>query len=612
MADRQLTPEEEQNLINQYWNAAGEAVPGNVRQPISFTRDAPAPVPAAPAPIPYQPNPGAPGYNPNPGATTATPATPQGALLGAPPTGPRPTPPSPHPLFQNPFQTPVDMGEVDAPPALDFPAGPATPPATGPTAADDAAFESFRSSQPTAADKKIASYYAGGGGGAARSNPDPYGIAAAQQGQLDALGQRSDAMRRAADADAVKAVQIAEGQRDLARMQEEDAAIGRAEADETQRHFAEGMAEIGRQLDDVRARKIDPLRQMKESPALGVLAVIGGALGGFYQGISGGQTNEFITALNRQLDRGYEEDLRQVNDQKYAIGQASNLLSEQRAIQKDHDLARLQYRNLTYEAAKQQIAAEAATNDVPGARARADELIAQVEFEQKKLAEEIGRRKLAQAQAAGAASFAQAKEVRDFRAKIYEKMLSEGYSPAQAETEARRQVAIQYLGNVGPRPRDTEGDGGFPLSKSGRDEIAKETHRTILEAQGLLKSFDSFDPQRVAAGGVIGAHLPNAMKTQEMKADFDERERYNSLVRPAVGAAWRLQTHSPEPRNIALLDEQAEAFKVVPTDSAEDVARKMRNLQQHVVNAAKSGGVELPDARASAKVSRELGAKPVR
>ena len=269
----------------------------------------------------------------------------------------------------------------------------------------------------------------------------------------------------------------------------------------------------------------------------------------------------------------------------------------------------MQTRNLQYEAVKQQISAEALNDDMPAAQARADELIAQVEFAQKQLAEQIGLAKQKQAAALASSGMAQAREVQKTLLETYKEHLAKGYSPEQSMQAARSIVDTLYLG--GGHVRLPKGD-SMGLGQSGREEIAKENYRTTQEATGILNSIRSFDPAKVAAGGVYGAHAPNSLMTQGQKAERDERERYNALVRPAVGAAWRLQTHSPEPRNVELLDEQAKSFIIEPTDDDKDAARKKANLEQHMINAANSGGIELPDVRSSATVSRELGAKPNR
>lgn len=485
------------------------------------------------------------------------------------------------PLVQNPLAPPVrDMGELPGPPV-----GSVREPvsfARGPVNMGELP-------GPPVGEQKIAAYYGGGGGKPA--NPDPYGILAAQQGELDALGHKSDAMRRAADADAVRASQIAEGTRDLARMQQEDAAIARAEADAAQKNFSEGMQQIARELDDVRAKKIDPLRTMKESPALAVTAVVGGLLGGFYQGITGGAENQFLKDLDRQIDRGIAADEQEIASKKFALGEAGNLLQQARASQKDNDVAKLQARNLVYEAVKQDIIAKA--DDPAINRAHADEGIAMVEFQQKELRRQIAEARARLAAQAGAAATAQAKEVRDFRFKVYEGMIKEGYSPAQAEEEARRQVGVQYLGGMGPRPAEPVGT-GLPLGKAGREEIAKEAHKASTEVAGLIDTFKSYDPKKVAAGGTIAAQLPNALRTEGMRAEADERERYNSDVRASVGAAWRLKTHGMEPKNPTLLEEQAHAFLAVPTDGPADIARKRANMIEHLTNAARSSGVDAP------------------
>jgi hypothetical protein len=489
--------------------------------------------------------------------------------------------------------------------------GPRVP--TGPSAADDAAFADYmaRTSKPKTP--------TGRGSGSSSSTPDPFGIDAARRGQLAAYDDQIAAMRRAADAAAVGAVNEADARANFSRMQQEDAAIASAEAELSQRHFDDGMQEIGRQLDDVRAKKVDPFRLMKEHPALAVLAVIGGGISGMYQARTHGAQNEFLADLDRQLDRAMAEDERQIRDQKDAIGQASNLLAQQRAVQKDTDLAKLQTRNLQYEAVKQDIAARAAADDIPAARARADQMIAQVEDAQAKLAEVIGEKKRAQAAAVAGQSFAAQKEVLAMRNSVYEKVLQATGSPEIAEQEADRQITRMYApGTVGRRPVQSGGmyDG---LTREQAGKLRMEHSEADRATQEFNAQIDALrDHPAITESGLVSSALsglPQRMTPTSNKYEQDLNE-INTRILQDIGKVAKDADGKP---NKAMLDKLEQRFEIHQGDSTEMKLQKLegaRNIynslarQQGAMNAPMPGDSDrTPQSRGIAK---KVGATPYR
>jgi hypothetical protein len=474
----------------------------------------------------------------------------------------------------------------------------------GPTAADDAALAKLNAKLEAPKPKPS--------GAGAPANPDPYGILAAQKAQLGAFDTRMHAMDRAAAADETRAVKLADNMANLGRMQEEDAAIARAEQDYASQHFDEQMAELGRQLDDVKTRKVDPLKDFKEQPALGILAVVGGAVGGFYQGISGGKSNQFIDDLNRHIDRGIAEQERQIQDQKFAIGQGMNMLQQQRAAQKDDQLAKMQLRNLSYEAAKNEINAEADRDGTPAARARADDAIAQVGQQQAMLQEQIGLKKQQQAIAAANQAYARTKQVQDTYKEVYKELLTQTGDPATAEAEARRAVGvIYYPGSVADRPAGT---GGAPLmTREQRGKIAAEHAEAQLASDEFNSQIDAMKKLpalkdlglETGAASHLGQRLaPDATKTAK-DIDF-----LNTMMLQAVGKVAKDADGKPSQAMLKVIEDR---YQIEPSDTEAMAMQKLEGVRNTVnALARQQGATGAPKPFAQQMIANQLGAKPVR
>jgi hypothetical protein len=326
-------------------------------------------------------------------------------------------------------------------------------------------------------------------------NADPYGAKAAMKGYLGTFDAQMDAVRRAHTAEGDKAIQIATHTQELARRREEDAGISQVEAQAAAEHFDARMSEVERQLDDVRAKKIDPNRLMRESPGMGLLAVIGGVVGGVYQGLTNGQENGFLRDLNRMIDRDIAAQERDMDNDTKHFGEKLNLISQQRAVWKDMQLAKMQTQNLYYEAAKENIAAEAARYDTPIYQARADEAIANIQRAQDEIKLKLAQQLQAQAAAAGAHAASQAKEVRDTWRSVHDAALKEGHPPTLARQIANNALAQLYDGGRGIVPEaggNGLGGGANPVSlvpKDLKSEAAKE-YAEHAKTEAAVKSLN--------------------------------------------------------------------------------------------------------------------------
>jgi hypothetical protein len=233
---------------------------------------------------------------------------------------------------------------------------------------------------------------------------DP-GVRAAYAGMRQAYEDEKRALGKAASAEQTKAVLTADAMRQMSREQAEDAAIQRLEAEERARSLRAFEEDTQRQIDALKRQEIDPYRLYSDN-GMKVAAVIGGLIGGLYQGINRMQSNPFIDQLNKQIDLEIARQEKELANKRAALSARFNLLGEMRRTFGDEQLAKLQARNLYYEAAKQQLASIAAETEAPMAQARAEMGIAALTREQEKLNLDEAMKQAAASRAAISASLA--------------------------------------------------------------------------------------------------------------------------------------------------------------------------------------------------------------
>lgn len=469
-----LSPEEEARVAS-YWGAtpANSSMAGVSPQP-------PAPAPPPPVGLGAQafgaPPPAAPPPAP-PGAYNVPAPVPQDfqakieAALGPPPKAqPLLDPVGKVPIW-DPSSAPTSKVAM-----FDPAKGPVTAP-SGPTPEDDAAFQAkmARVSAQPAPTRPVAR--------AGTANPDPFGIRAAQKGLLGTYDAREDALRQIASAEADKAAVVGDHRAELARRRSEDASINQMETQYAAEHFDQKMTELERQLDDVATKKIDPKRLMKETPGLGFLAVIGGAIGGLYQGLSGGE-NPFMKELNIMIDRDIAAQERELDSAHKNVSGKMGLLAQQRSIFQDSQQAKLAAQALYYQSAEDELMAEAARYDQPIYKARAEEAAQQIRAEKQGLLIKIGEQQRAQSAAAASQAFSREKEVQGLYRDVYDKVLAKTGNPMVAETEARRQVAVVYRPEaVQPRQAPTGGVDPVGLVPPEQREKALDEQEKYVGAQ---------------------------------------------------------------------------------------------------------------------------------
>lgn len=471
------------------------------------------------------------GQPPNPAALGSMPAPetvkPGRPLFGG-PTG-APTMPKQAPLAPG--------GSAPSAPTPAVPFGPpkelAQPPG-GPTAKDDREFEALLALQKA---KKSAG---GSGGAGAPPNPDPYGI-------LDSYRMQGEGIQMQTDAERERASRRGEMMATAARHREEDAKIAEAEAVEADRRFSEMQADAQKQLDEVRNQKIDPDRLMK-SDGMAFAAMIGGLFGGVYMGLNKLSSNPFIDDLNKRIDRDIAAQEKNIDHARAGAVDKMNLIRDQRAMWKDSQMAKLQARNLAYEAAAQKIDAEMAKYDDPISQARGAQAIAAIQREQGQVRKALDEERKRLAMAGAASQMADVKAKRAAFMETYKEGIAHGLPPAQAEAEATRMLAILYGGGAPPR-EPTQG-GGDPLTnvpKNQQEAAQKELTARAEAAKGaeaLEQAYAAFRDADVVAGGrdawkaTVRGILKPHMKGANSDADLDQ------LINPLVPTTGEPESQS--------------------------------------------------------------------
>ncbi len=350
---------------------------------------------------------------------------------------------------------------------------------TKPTAAEDAAYAAALSHFGSGSAKPSA----GGGGAAGPRGPSDYekGV----KGLRGTYDEDKGSTQRGADAEKDRAALIAAGAQEIAQQKIDDQQAQAMEAANARQHFDDYSAETQRQIDDVRSKRIEPNRAYNDTGSA-VLAVIGGALGGLYQGLNKMATNPFIEQMNKTIDRDIAAQESDLRTQKEGIGERKGLLNEMRATYKDEALAKLQARNLYYEGAKEALAAKASEYDSPAIQSRADLAITALSREQTKLDINEAIRKAAAAQAAGAA--AEAMRQRDFDNRI--KLHREGIEDRKLDIEEGKAGMDAGKDDVG-RFVSTGNKEGAPTGYLASDkEEAKENRTSRKAAERLIAQID--------------------------------------------------------------------------------------------------------------------------
>jgi hypothetical protein len=531
---------------------------------------------------PYQPNPGAPGYQPNPGATAG----------GLPPMSPEEEDRAAA-YFQAAGEKAKPLVEAFTNP----PNQPAPPKPRDPVS---------MTRGPTSPPPRAAS------GPSAPANPDPYGIKGANAQMLGSYDQQAAALGHLADAEVGRADAIGKQHAEMARRMREDAEIARAEDEHAAQLTDKSIAEISRQMDDVRTKRLKPTSLMAESPGLGIAAIIGGVLGGLYQSLNHLQENPFLKTLDTMIDRQLAVDEKNLENQKEGLRSKMNLLGQQRQLFRDHATAKAAYRNVMYEAFAEDLKAASAPFDSPMYRANTEKALADLKLAQGGLQRQLGKELQSQAAAGAAAQFAKAKEVREMRNHVYDQVLKETGSPAIAEAEADRQMAhVYYPELVGTRAPGSEAQ-GMTMGRAGREKIAAERFETQHASDEFnsqvdaLKKHPALDKLGVTTGmtAKLGPRI-----APDSSAAVQDLAQINTQILQAIGKVAKDADGKP---NKAMIDKLEKEFAIEPDDTKPRALQKLEGARSTVnALARQQGATGAPTPSAAQDARDKLGAKPM-
>lgn len=482
----------------------------------------------------------------------------------------------------------------------------APPPPVGPTMRDNREFEAFKAQQAAKPKPAVSS------GPGRPANPDPYGIRGAERQMVGSYEQQKGATTNIANTESARVDDVTSRQRDLAKRKQADIEAQFVRDEDANRRFDSSMAEVQRQLDEVKSRKIRPLAHLADNPGLQFASILGGIFGGIYQAVNHLSSNPFLDQMNKMADQQIAVDEKNIDNERAAVGQKMNLLQQQRATFRDNAAARLQLKNLYYEAAKDEIAAEASKYDSPLYQERARMAIGDLEREQGKLMRDLGAALQAKDQAAAAQAYARMKEVRDFRNQVYDKVLAAGYTPAQAEVEANRQTAIVYAPGTASQRGANEGYESGGLTKEQRGKVTME-HAAEQHASDEFNSQIDIAKQHpvlndLGIGTAMASKLGQRIAPESSKT-VQDLASLNTQILNAIGKTAKDAEGKPSQTMLHLYEER---FRIEPSDTKEIAIRKLEGAR-NVVNAlARQQGAHAPEPNAQVKIDSELGAKPVR
>lgn len=232
------------------------------------------------------------------------------------------------------------------------------------------------------------------------------------------------------------------------------------------------------------------------------------------------------------IDRDISAQEKEIDSAQRNAGAKMGLLAQQRALFEDTQHAKLAAKALYYQAAEDELMAEAARYDQPIYQARAEDAAAQIRAEKQGLMLKIAEQQRAASMAAAGQAFTREKEVHAMYNNIYDKVLASTGNPMLAESEARRQVGVVYNpGAVQPRAAATQADPIALVPKDQRTEAVKEfqAHANKEKVLGAVgKAFEDWrgtstfrgsqlDSTRSAISGTIMANIPGVRSDVDFK-----------------------------------------------------------------------------------------------
>lgn len=437
---------------------------------------------------------------------------------------------------------------------------------------------------PTLAQMRGPASAAGGYGG---GGPNPLtGLAGAykqaQTNQFGTLDEQRDLVERRGELQGARIDQTAHLEElNAARKQRDAEVMQEHQAQVQQKHdaFLQRNEELANQIG---AEKIDPSRVIGDK-SIGekISLMLAGVLSG-----AAGQGPQFMARMDGLVDQGVKAQMANADNLKAKLSARQNLFGQMMAESGDRRVAETQTKQLIWEALKQKMAADSARLGIP-------EVTNNAELTMNEIVD---------------------KRINPLRVQMtgdaYKTAVQQAQAAAQAQRAAEdrafsRAMQVAELGikkDAGDLERakfDAENGGeGGGLGKAGRQTMALDQAKAQRELEGNLAGVTAAqkDIKAISAGGSLGnavAGLPSWVPgATGAKKDVNAREAYNALVRPGVGAAWKLRTGGVEPKNPTILDEQSKAFMVQPSDSEEVVQDRMDRFRKHMNESAAAAGAQ--------------------
>lgn len=335
--------------------------------------------------------------------------------------------------------------------------------------------------------------------------------------------REQQAIQDLADAQKAKNDALAAGMAVVGADQVQHAKQMQLQAAQQDQIFKAYQDETQKQLDLVRSRQVDPGRLMKDG-GMKLAALIGGVLGGLYQGINHLQSNPFLDDLHStiQHDIGLQEQ--EIQRDTNAVAERKNLLANMMAVYKDKTAAEAATYGLYLEGFKTQLQSEVQQYDSPAIQARAAAAMNGVnrQFASLKLNDKMQDA----ARAAAAAAFQRAQAQKAFENMLkYEEMVSGRLKALGAGEKTQRGLSLNE--RFVPMMQDPQNPGVVHGYLARNAEEAINTTKQLYN----LKQLNALANQALAIRaeeGMLGRATNNPLielYTPEWKTKIREKEQ---------------------------------------------------------------------------------------
>lgn len=387
---------------------------------------------------------------------------------------------------------------------------------------------------------------------------------------------------------------------------------------EAHQRVTEGLDQVRSQYKALGETKIDPDRKWKNTSDMGKFThYVATALGGLSQGLLmiGGNKNAQNPAIeqwNREVDMDVKAQAADIQTKREALEGESNTLAKRYAM--DNDM-------VGYMRAKEAEGWERLTHQVDVLDRQANTDIAKANLAKVKLGIEakrdatvdalkiheisvLERKEQLAAQAAAAQAAAVAKQ-RERVNKLTDEFVKGTDKDAPMSPDAARARAIAtVLGEGTARATGFEGSLMPHERESGtknkeRDEAQLELDanvKTIRDGMANIKKLTD----GTAIGSAYNSAAPKMLNSNDNINTHQEREAFNRNVMLSIGFLYKMRTGGVEPKNPKFIEEMAEPYELTASDNEETAMKKLKSLEQALIDAGAAKGAKDSGATSSA------------